>query len=413
MLERIRSVLLEVFIQIIHNVNVSIYRYEAPTRQSALERFAPHKPKTQPVLTLPKTFNGFRSVISLLHQPALHHLYYIILYNSILHPTTFEAVLRCCLHLILLTIDNRQEYASSTCSNPTEYYSTNDLIINCRQFIPLTVSDTPDNKENKEPTNESILSLLIKMYEDTKFKEQRDYVTPILQRLFTLDATCQQLIHKYLPEFQKEDDSDKKAQEAIELRRQQARARQRAILEQFAKQQSAFLQENKEAEEPESSGAQTDDYETISTGSLCALCRSEAPLSEGRVLGYVCLIQPSRVLLTAKNQDMGDQSKRTLQSNQKMEEKYPSFVLSSSPVQKEEEMLQQQQEEGPNGIDIQELLGVEEEFKGSDVGEFGDSFMCRNLDNNTGTSVHLCGHRIHDDCFYNFFKIQVDSKFFD
>ena len=39
-----------------------------------------------------------------------------------------------------------------------------------------------------------------------------------------------------------------------------------------------------------------DDYETISSGTLCALCRSEAPASEGRVLGVIALVQSSRIL---------------------------------------------------------------------------------------------------------------------
>ena len=39
-----------------------------------------------------------------------------------------------------------------------------------------------------------------------------------------------------------------------------------------------------------------DDYETISAGSLCALCRSETPAAEGRVLGFIALVQPTKIL---------------------------------------------------------------------------------------------------------------------
>src|SRR4051812_43281550 len=81
----------------------------------------------------------------------------------------------------------------------------------------------------------------------------------------------------------------------------------------FAQQQKAFMESEKSTkeepggkeEEEEEPSSLDNDYETISTGVLCALCRSEAPPAEGRVLALVALLEPTRILPTAKSQDIG------------------------------------------------------------------------------------------------------------
>jgi hypothetical protein len=96
---------------------------------------------------------------------------------------------------------------------------------------------------------------------------------------------------------------------------------------------------------PQTEENKVDDYETISSGALCALCRSETPASEGRVLGVIALVQQSRILssntleipptdrLVAKGQDVGTVTVKptnTQEFKNRTEPKRPSFKLSSS-----------------------------------------------------------------------------------
>ncbi len=126
--------------------------------------------------------------------------------------------------------------------------------------------------------------------------------------------------------------------------KRKAKERQAAILAKFAKQQKSFMQTSTETEAPEPMESHND-YETISAGSLCALCRSETP--EGRILGLVGLIQPTKILRIAHSQDVGEHHESAPESEEykhragkrsgeicarSWERSSIPFVLESTPV---------------------------------------------------------------------------------
>jgi predicted transposase YdaD len=78
-----------------------------------MERYATHKPKIHPSIQLESSFPSFSTIIHLLHTPHLHYTYYVVLYSVLMsnaHLTAYESILRCALHLILMTLDNRIDY---------------------------------------------------------------------------------------------------------------------------------------------------------------------------------------------------------------------------------------------------------------------------------------------------------------
>lgn len=76
-----------------------------------MERYAPQKPKRITSIQVEKPFLCFSSVNNLLHNAHLHYCYFMILYNSTFksHLSHMEGPVRCVLHLILLTLENRIE----------------------------------------------------------------------------------------------------------------------------------------------------------------------------------------------------------------------------------------------------------------------------------------------------------------
>ncbi len=94
-----------------------------------MERYTTHKPKVHPPIQLEKTFASFSTVVNLLHTPHLHYTYYIIL-SSVLqspnHVTAYESIFRTTLHLILMTLDNREDYEAyhRVTENTHEYTSS-------------------------------------------------------------------------------------------------------------------------------------------------------------------------------------------------------------------------------------------------------------------------------------------------
>lgn len=331
--------------------------YEPISLQKAMERFNAQKAKIHPRIVLPKTFPALAGVSQLLQVPNLHYCYYTVLSLAYSNLALLEATLRPCFHLLLMTLQNQGQ---------------NSLL----EFVRIKHASSP--KETK-----TTLSILIHMYQNSKFSEHFDYLIPILREL-SRDKENKRKITKHLPDFfQTIEDSSSPLSNDMEQKRKAAKARQAAILAKFAKQQNNFLEESHEGSKMKEI-QDTNDYETVSTGALCALCRSEAPPSEGRVLGLISLLQPSRLLVIAKNEDVAHGTRELSESDSK-EPKQPSFSLIDSNSNSTS------QHDSKEEMDTEEIPPKE---------TFHPLFT--NLDEEASIHVQTCGHCMHDDCFLSF-----------
>jgi hypothetical protein len=230
----------------------------------------------------------------------------------------------------------------------------------------------------------------------------------ILTKL-ALDSANRAIIIEHIPDFEKSDSSGKEAPDADAKRR--ARERQAAILATFASQQKAFLKSTEEDKMETESKPSLDDFETISEGALCALCRSETPASEGRVLGYIGLVQTTKIPTIAKDQDVGiepEKGRRSMSFEYKnrTEPKKPSFTLSESPtISQKQYMKGESKEEEEETEELMTITSIDDSVL------FDDHPLNHNLDETVGVHAQVCGHCMHDDCYASFFASLINRHF--
>jgi len=184
------------------------------------------------------------------------------------------------------------------------------------------------------------------------------------------------------------------------------------------------------------------DYENINSGGLCAICRSEVSDVSGRTLGVLALVQPSRIPVIAKDQDVKGGNKTVLSetivtkttpdyimSSGKQEETNPTKRETTPPTTTDEDDIDEDEE---SDDDIDEDREIDEE---DGDGLFDNLLLNTTHRNNTNPTVAefparrderstppplagqtsffdvnemecatilCCGHCMHDDCYQNF-----------
>jgi hypothetical protein len=169
-----------------------------------------------------------------------------------------------------------------------------------------------------------------------------------------------------------------------------------------------------------------DDYETMDTGVLCAICRSHAPPVPGNSLCYMGFAQPSRYVflwihrymylhripIIAKKQDVAKfngQPRSNLLAvidscSQPAEELMPSFQLLESAQNSAFSSHGNIQHDA-----IEERDTTDSHFFAASAIKY--YYMCNNIEETTGISIQCCGHCMHFDCFASFFASQPQNDF--
>lgn len=255
------------------------------------------------------------------------------------------------LHLCMLSLVESPTVFASFASNPTP----------CEASVSEDV-DSP-------PQDETLLDLLVKIEEDERMKAVRHKAKWCLDRL-------NEILGPQVNALRKVEDTASPAK-ALDAKRLAAKARQAAIMKQFAQAQQSFLDSvDDEDDEDEEDECMEGEAAKPSLGS-CIVCQDE--LDSSRAFGALTFVQTSNIIRRTPEGDNAD---------------YQSEILATpSSLDHDASHLR------PFGIASQKIAVNADDDSGDGLSK---GFASQHTQ--SGLVASACGHMMHLACFDTYYK---------
>eukprot|EP01105_Mastigella_eilhardi_P019436 TRINITY_DN4571_c0_g1_i1.p1 TRINITY_DN4571_c0_g1~~TRINITY_DN4571_c0_g1_i1.p1 ORF type:complete len:1426 (+),score=312.14 TRINITY_DN4571_c0_g1_i1:885-5162(+) len=259
--------------------------------------------RTLPVPRLLPTMPAYQQLPRLLHSYVLHGLIFAALHNAARGGDVTDRLLQLAIHLLSLSLDTlifapaESVHASFHTPASLSFPSATGLVVNVKHAMSAPPSAAGD----------SIITLLVELAQNPKFSEHAAALTRVARRFAELDTECRAYVDSALgSDAQQPTASAARARHIADVK-----ARQQALMLQFAAQQRAFAERN--AGEESAVIAEADDVkvETCSDGAgdscgdyVCVMCRERICKGDTeRPFGFIANIQRSPLLNFVMRED--------------------------------------------------------------------------------------------------------------